>query len=286
MKPPRFDYYAPNKIEEALSLLDQYGDDAKILAGGQSLMPLLNMRLSRPNVLIDINKIKELAYIDETADGGLRIGALARQSTAERLPVVSSRNPLLAAAIPYIGHFQIRNRGTIVGSLAHADPSAELPAIASVMGAEFVLSSSNGQRVVKADDFFVTYFTTAQEPTELLTEVRFPCWPTDASWGFEEVARRHGDFALAGVAAVVQQDASGICTHASITVFGVSDTPVRARKAEGALPGNKIDSSALKEVERLVSEELEPDSDIHASAEYRQDVGGVLARRALAAAIA
>ena len=286
MKPARFDYFAPTEIQEAVSLLEEYGDNAKVLAGGQSLMPLLNMRLSRPSVIVDINRIDEMAYVEENPDGGLRIGALTRQRTLERLPLVKERIPLLAAAIPYIGHFQIRNRGTVGGSIAHADPSGELPAMSVALGAEFILTGTAGQRTVKVEDFFLTYFTTALEPTELFTEIRIPPWPSGAGWGFEEVSRRQGDFALAGVAATVQLDGNGTCTNASIAVFGVGDTPVRADRAEDALSGRRIDAKALEEMAKLVSEDLEPDSDIHASAEYRKEVGGVMARRAVQAALA
>ncbi len=285
MKPVNFDYFAPTSVAEALALLEQYGDEAKILAGGQSLMPLMNMRLARPKVIIDINRISELAYIAPSPAGGLTIGALTRQRTVERSGVVHERNPLLAAAMPFIGHFQIRNRGTIGGALVHADPAAELPALSFSLEAEFVLNSGRNQRIVKAEDFFVTYLTTAIEPREILTEVRIPAWNGEWGWGIQEVCRREGDFALVGAVVLVQLDDSGVCDAARLTMFGVGGTPVRVRRAEEMLRGRRVDDSALAEVAKVVSAELEPDSDLHASAEYRKEVGGVLARRTLEVAL-
>ena len=286
MKPAKFDYRDPENLQEALGLLEQYGDEAKVLAGGQSLMPLMNMRLAHPDVIVDINRIAGLAYISPAADGGLAIGALTRQRAVEQSDLVQERNPLLAAAIPYIGHFQIRNRGTLGGSVVHADPAAELPALSVALEAEFVLERSGNQRVVKAEEFFVSYYATDVEPTELLTELRIPPWPPGWGWGFDEVCRRAGDFALVGAVATIQMDDDGACQGAGITLFGVGGTPARMREAERALVGTRVDGRMLQEVERIVSEELEPDSDLHASAEYRKEVGGVLARRTLEAALA
>jgi carbon-monoxide dehydrogenase medium subunit len=285
MKPPPFEYCAPTELSEALALLAQYGADAKILAGGQSLMPLLNMRLARPRVLIDINRVAELAYLNVGADGALAIGALTRQRAVERSPLVRHRQPLLAAAMPCIGHFQIRNRGTIGGSIAHADPAAELPALSLTLEAEFVLRRAGVQRVVPAAEFFRTYLTTALEPTELLAEVRLPAWRPEWGWGLAEVCRRPGDFALVGAVALLQVDGDQVCRLARLTLFGVGGTPVRLRPAEALLLGRRVDERALQEVARVVAEALTPDSDMHASAEYRREVGGVLARRSLQAAL-
>ncbi|MBI3326457.1 MAG: xanthine dehydrogenase family protein subunit M [Nitrospinae bacterium] len=285
MKPVNFDYLAPTDVVEALALLEQYGDEAKILAGGQSLMPLMNLRLARPRVIIDINRLSDLAYISPDPNGGMAIGALTRQRAMERSSLVHERNPLLAAAMPLIGHFQIRNRGTIGGSLVHADPAAELPALSIALEAEFVLRCAHRQRVMPAEGFFLSYLTTAIEPAELLTEIRIPAWKPGAGWAIEEVCRREGDFALVGATILLHLDAHEACQDVCVVLFGVGGTPVRIRKAEGMLRGRALDARALTEVARVVSEDLEPDSDLHASAEYRKEVGGVLTRRALEAAL-
>ncbi|MEE9198288.1 MAG: xanthine dehydrogenase family protein subunit M [Dehalococcoidia bacterium] len=286
MKPASFEYYAPSELDEALSLLQQHGDDAKVLAGGQSLVPLMNMRLARPSIIVDINGISELEYINRAPEGGLHAGALARQRALERSSLVREISPLISEAMPLVGHFQIRNRGTIGGSVAHADPAGELSAICIALDGEVVLRSTEGERGVKAEELFVTYFTTAIEPTELLTQVRFPAWVPGRGWGFEEVARRHGDFALVGAIALVELDPNRACAWARITLFGVDGTPVRAIEAEESLQGRVIDQAALEGAAALVSDALDPESDLHASAQYRKEVGGVMARRALAKALA
>ena len=285
MKPAKFEYFAPSSLAEALDLLGEHGDDAKVLAGGQSLMPMLNMRLAQPKVVIDINRIPGLDYISPTPDGGLAIGALTRQRTVEKSDVIRERIPVLAAAIPSIGHFQIRNRGTVGGSISHADPAAELPAICFALGGELVLSSASNQRILKAEDFFLAPLTTAIEPDELLTEIRLPARTEEWRWGFEEVCRRQGDFAMVGAVSLLEMDGGGVCKSACITMFGVGGTPLRISRAEEALLGNPISDSALRDVSQIVSEELDPDSDIHASAAYRKEVGGVIARRTVEAAI-
>ena len=287
MKPAPFDYAAPETIEETLALLGEYGADAKLLAGGQSLMPLLNMRLARPSVLIDLNRVSALDYM-RVSDGEVRIGALTRQRAAERSPVVAKHLPLMTDALRWVGHAQIRNRGTIGGSLAHADPSAELPAVAAALGATFVVAGQSGTRLLLPEEFFVGYLTTAIEPAEVLTEIRFPKMAAAAGCAFVEVARRHGDFALVGVAAVVHPAGAGTGAgrfHDVRLVFtGVGPTPVRIREAEAALEGQKFEERLLADVARLVAGRLDPESDIQASAEYRKHVAGVLARRALLAA--
>jgi CO/xanthine dehydrogenase FAD-binding subunit len=286
MKPPIFEYFTPTSLGEATELLRQYGDEAKVLAGGQSLMPLLNMRLVRPKALVDINRIPGLDYISPTAGGGLAIGALARQRAVERSPLARERVPLLPEALPFVGHFQIRNRGTVGGSMAHADPAAELPALSVALGAEFVLAGDGRQRVVKAEDFFLTFLTTAIAPGELLTEVRFPALEGPWGWGFLEVCRREGDFALVGAVSLLQLDQGGACRGVRITMFGVGGTPLRLPRSEEAMLGRKVSSQNIKEAARLASEALAPASDIHASAEYRKEVGGVLVGRTLEAALA
>ena len=194
MKPAPFDYFAPTELSEALALLSQHGDEAKILAGGQSLMPMLNMRLATPQVVVDVNRIGALDHITPRPDGSLAIGALARQRQLERASVVQAQQPLIAAALPFIGHFQIRNRGTIGGSLVHSDPAAELPAVSAALEAEFVVQNAQSERVISAENFFVTYLTTAIEPDEILTEIRLPAWPSDWGWSIQEVCRRRGRF--------------------------------------------------------------------------------------------
>ena len=288
MKPPPFTYHRPTSPDEALDLLAQLGDEAKVLAGGQSLVAILNLRLARPAHLIDINRLDgPLAQIEAAADGGIRFGALVRQRAAEQAPLVRERAPLVAEALPYIGHQQIRNRGTICGNLAHADPASELPAVAVALDAQMIArSKARGERSIAAADFFRGYLTTALEPDELLVEFRLPAWPVGAGGSFQEVARRHGDYALVGVAAVVQVDATGTCTDARLGVTGAGPGPVRAREAEAALAGQPLSTDAINAAAERVVAVLDPVSDVHATAAYRRHVAGVLARRALEAAAA
>lgn len=284
MKPPPFEYFDPASVEEALALLKEHGEEAKVLAGGQSLVPLLNFRLARPRYLIDLNRIPAFSYIREV-NGGLAIGAMTRQRAVERSPLVREHCPLLAEAMPLIGHPQIRNRGTIGGSLAHADPAAELPAVVAALRGELVVRGADRQRLLTPEQFFVSYLTTALEPSELLVEVRLPASPPRTGWAFLEVSRRHGDFALVGVAAVLTVDEAGVCTHAALALTGVGPTPVLASRAAQGLVGGGPTAEAFEEAARRVSEALRPDSDLHASAEYRRHVAGVLTRRALARAL-
>jgi CO/xanthine dehydrogenase FAD-binding subunit len=283
VKPARFAYYDPTTVEEALGLLAERGDAAKVLAGGQSLVPLMNMRLARPESVVDLNFVPELAYIKEEG-GALRIGAMARQRQLEKSALVAEQWPLLVEATRYIGHVQIRSRGTVGGSIAHADPAAELPAVMAALDAEFVIRGKAGERTVTADEFFLGYLTTALAPEEMLVEIRVPPLPPGSRPAFQEVSRRHGDFALAGAAGVVALDESGVCTHASIALFGVGPGPYRARDAEAMLKGEQPTEQLLREVGLKAAEDLEPDGDIHASAEYRKEVGAVMVRRALLAA--
>jgi CO/xanthine dehydrogenase FAD-binding subunit len=284
MKPPRFDYLLPRTLDEALGLLAQHGDEAKVLAGGQSLVPLLNFRLVRPAHLVDLNDIPGLDGI-RIEQGWLAIGAMTRQRAVETSSVVRERSPLLAEAMPQIGHVQIRNRGTIGGSLAHADPAGELPAVVAALDGELILRSRRGERRLAPHDFFVGYLTTAAAPDELLVEARVPVTPPRTGTAFMEVSRRHGDFALVGVAASISVDTGGVCTACAIALTGVGPTPVVAREASRALVGVKPTVDALADIGRRVASALTPDSDLHASAEYRQHLGGVLTRRALARAL-
>jgi len=282
VKPAPFQYAAPESIEETVALLSEYGQDGKILAGGQSLVPLLNMRLARPSVLIDLNGIAELDYIRQ-ADGMVAIGAMTRQRTVERSGDVREHLPLWWEAIRYVGHPQIRNRGTVGGSLAHADPSAELPAAAAAAVATLVTRSPRGERTVSAQEFFVSYLATVLEPDELLVEVRVPTHAR-AGTAFLELARRHGDYALAGVAAMVTMH-EGRCEAVRLAFTGVGPVPLRLPEAEEQLLGRRPEESRYAEIARIVSDRLDPDSDIHASAAYRKHVAGVLTARALALAV-
>src|SRR5262245_19110496 len=286
MKPAGFEYFAPTTLDEALELLHEHGEDAKILAGGQSLMPLMNLRLARPKIIVDINRLNGLDGIASTAGGGLAIGALACQRVVEKSALVREQNPLLASAMTLIGHFQIRNRGTVGGSLTHADPAAELPALAVLLGCEFSLAHKGSVRVVTATDFFLGYMATAIEPGELLTEIRVPGWRPRAVWAIDEIARRKGDFAPVGVALTAELDSSTNVQDVAIVMFGAGGKSQRIDGAESMLKRRRVDQALLGELGRLVTEELKPDSDIHASAKYRKEVGGVLARRALESALA
>lgn len=285
MKPAPFEYFAPQYIDDALELLKRHGDDAKILAGGQSLMPLMNLRLARPKIIVDINRLSELDFISAKSDGVLTIGSLVRQRTIERSAVVKEQNPLLATTIPMIGHFQIRNRGTIGGSIAHADPAAELPAVTLLLDVKLSLRSASGIRVVPAAEFYLGYMTTAAEPGELLTEIHFPRWRHGDGWAIEEISRRKGDFAMVGVAIRVRVDEAEIVEDVGIAMFGIGGKPERMEKAEKLLKGHRVDQRLLLELGKVVAEELNPDADLHASAQYRKEVGGVLARRALQSAL-
>jgi carbon-monoxide dehydrogenase medium subunit len=286
MKPPRFDYADPRTVGEAVSLLKEHEGEAKVLAGGQSLVPLLNMRLARPGILIDLGRAADLDYIREV-DGGLAIGAMTTQRTVERSGLVKSRQPLLHAAVPLISHPQIRNRGTVGGALAHADPAAEWPAIAVAVGAELRAVGLGGERGIDAADFFVSYLTTVLEPTEVLTEVRLPALAAGSGWSVMEIARRHGDYALAGIAATMVLESGGNCSAVRIVLFGVGPTPLRAREAEQVLIGKRPSAKLFEQAGRMVSDCIEePLSDVHASAEYRRHLAQVLTRRGLAEAAA
>lgn len=283
MKPPKFDYHAPKSVEEALALLERYGGDAKLLAGGQSLMPLLNFRLSRPAALVDLNRIPSLAYIKE-ADGQVRFGAMTRQRTIEFSPVVKERLPLLREATRWVGHLPIRTRGTIGGSIAHADPSAEYPAVLAALEGEVVARSPRGERVIKAADLFQTYLTTNLDADEIVVEVRLPAMPAGAGYALEEFARRHGDFAIIGIAAMVVREGQR-CTTARLAVAGAGAVPVRVRAAEEILERDGLGDAAIEAAARRASELVSPDSDIHASSDYRRHLTGVLTKRALIRAL-
>ena len=283
MKPAKFDYHAPTSLDDAVALLQRYGGDAKILAGGQSLMPLLNFRLSRPAALVDLNRIPSLAYIREE-NGQVRLGAMTRQRTIEFSPVVARRLPLLSEATKWVGHLPIRTRGTIGGSIAHADPSAEYPAVLTALEGEVVASGPKGERVVKAKDLFLTYLTTSLESDEVLSEIRLPVMPMGAGFALEEFARRHGDFAIVAIAAMVVPDATR-CKQARLATAGSGPVPVRLRAAEEILERDGVTDAAIDAAARRAAELVSPDSDIHASADYRRHLTMVLTRRALKRAL-
>jgi len=287
MKPARFEYAAPDSLGEAISLLEQGADrDAKVLAGGQSLVPLLNMRMARPDLLVDLERIAGLDGIREEG-GWLVIGAMARKRAVEKSERVRRLQPVLLAATRLVGHPQIRNRGTVGGSLAHADPAAEYPALAVVLGAELRAVGPGGERRIAAGDFFRGHLTTALEAAEVLTEVRVPVLEPGTGWSFLEVARRHGDFALAGAAATVRLDGRGRFSAARLVLFGVAPMPVRLAEGEALLTGEPPGATLLEEVAVRGSEGLEePPSDVHASAAHRRHLARVLLRRALDEAVA
>jgi aerobic carbon-monoxide dehydrogenase medium subunit len=279
VKPPAFEYVVVASTEEAVAQLAAHGDDARLLAGGQSLMPILNMRLATPGRLVDLNRVGALSYIVERR-GGVAIGAMTRQRTAERSELVATAVPLLAEALPWVGHSAIRNRGTIGGSLAHADPAAELPAVAVCLDARFTVRGEGGERTLAAREFFRGYLTTALAPTELLAEVWFPSALPGSGAAWIEFARRHGDYALVGVAAVVTLGGSTV-RRASLAVTGVDGVPVRAVDAERLLIGAPLSAQSMAAAAESVRRTLEPHDDIHATAAYRRHLAGILTVRAL-----
>jgi carbon-monoxide dehydrogenase medium subunit len=272
-------------VEEALELLARHGGDAKPLAGGQSLVPSMNFRLARPSALIDLNGIAELFYLRADGAGPLRIGAMARQRTVERSATVAERAPLLHEAMPFVAHVQIRNRGTVGGSLAHADPAAELPAVMLAADARMRLRRRDGERWISAAAFFTGLFATALEPHELLVEVEVPAPAARAGHAFLEIARRHGDYALVGVAVLVTLDTSDRCMTAKLAFTGVGDGPVLAHEAAQIVAGERLTPEVIAAAAHAASRrDIDPGSDIHASAAYRRRLAEVLAGRALALA--
>jgi carbon-monoxide dehydrogenase medium subunit len=282
MKLPPVDYEAPKTVSEAVELLAEHLDEASVLAGGQSLIPLLALRLARPAVLIDINGIDELSGVSAT-DGWTAIGAMTREYVAEESESVADTVPLLAAALPLIGHEAIRSRGTIGGSLAHADPAAELPAVARALDAEFVVRGPSGERVIPAAEWFEGYLMTARRPDELLVEVRFPTAGRGTGISFQEVARRHGDFAIVGLAASLTFS-DGAISDARLALAGISDVPVRAAAAEDLLVGERPSTELFDEAARRATDDLDPPADLHGSSDYRKTVAAAMVRRGLRAA--
>ncbi|MGA2816367.1 MAG: xanthine dehydrogenase family protein subunit M [Xanthobacteraceae bacterium] len=282
MKPASFDYIVAESIEMAVASLAEAGPDAKIIAGGQSLVPMLNFRLLRPSLLVDINRIPGLASIEET-ETGIRVGALTRHHQLEMSPIIGRHLPVLSCAMTHVAHLAIRNRGTIGGSLSHADPAAELPMMALLLDAALHIASASGKRTVAARDFFLDALTVDLAAGDMVTEIMLPKLPPRTGWGFEEVARRHGDFALAAVAATLTAS-GGVIAQARIALTGVGPTALRALAAEALLVGQSLEPKLTSHAVEAVRAAIAPDTDLHASADYRRHLAGALTRRALVAA--
>jgi carbon-monoxide dehydrogenase medium subunit len=283
VKPAQFDYHAPSTVVEVLELLHEHGDEAKPLAGGQSLVPMLALRLTRFAHLVDLNRVTELQGV-QASNGTVVVGGMTRQAVVGRHADIARGVPLLTRATPLIGHFQIRNRGTLGGSLSHADPASEYPAVALALGAQFDVASVTGRRTLPADDFFVSTWTTALEDDELLVSVHFPVWSGRRGFAIEEAARRHGDFAVVGATCAVELDRADRVARVGLSLFGVGSTPVRAVRAEAALAGrsaSELAGAGLAEIGELALADCEPPDDIHASGHYRKQVGARLAARVL-----
>jgi len=285
MKPAPFEYHAPRSVDQALELMREHSDEAKILAGGQSLVPAMNFRVVQPSVLVDINRVSELSYIRE--DGNvLRIGAMTRERQLEFDPLVAKRTPLLAEALPFIAHPQIRNRGTIGGSLVNADPAAELPVLMLALNARLMARKVAGERWIEAWDFFVGMFTTALEPDEILVEIELPVMPARTGWSFMEVAPRAGDYALMGVAVLITLDEKGNCMQAKLVYLNAGDGPVDAQNAASLLKGERLGDALIESAAKLASEsEINPFGNIHASIDYQRQLAKVLTQKALGQAL-
>jgi CO/xanthine dehydrogenase FAD-binding subunit len=283
LKPAPFLYEAPDQLDAVLASLASHGDDAKLLAGGQSLVPVLNFRLARPARLIDLNRVGGLDHLGLAADGTLRLGAMTRQRRLERDTAVARHAPLLAEAMPWVAHPQIRNRGTLGGSLVHADPAAELPAVALALDARFRLVRSGGERWVEARDFFTGLFATALATDELLAEVALPPQPA-GGWAFQEVARRHGDYAQVGLAALLALDERGLVARARLVFLAVGEGPLDATATAAALVGQPPTAETFAAAAEVAGAEIEPSDDIQATAEFKRHLARALTRRTLAIA--
>jgi carbon-monoxide dehydrogenase medium subunit len=280
MKSPAFDYARPTTLAEAVSLLTSREGEAKVLAGGQSLVPMLAFRLAAPTLLVDLNRLSELKYI-RIEDEGVRLGAMVRWRQIEVDVRLASAHPLLVAAVKHVAHYQVRNRGTIGGSLAHADPAAELPCIAVTCEAEITVVGSAGRRALKAGDFFLGPLMTALKPEEIIVELHLPPWPAQRRWGFEEFSRRRGDFALAAAALYYDALPDGKASNCHVGVMGVADRPQRLTQVETMLNGRSIDGDTIAQAERAAAAAVHPSDDIHASAAYRRVLVGTMVGRAL-----
>jgi aerobic carbon-monoxide dehydrogenase medium subunit len=285
VKPAPFEYFCPATLDEAIELLAEHGGDAKALAGGQSLIPAMNFRLATPAVLVDLNRVAALSHIT-SANDGLRIGAMTRHREVEHSGAVAASAPLLAAAMPFVAHAAIRTRGTIGGSLAHADPAAELPAVMLALDSTVTLQSVSGARTVSARDFFVGLFTTALGPGELVTEVTIPTARPRTGVAFDEISRRRGDFALAGAAASITLDTDGRCERVRVAFLSLADRPVVAEEVSRVLVGHVPTPEAIRAAaEQAAARDIDPTSDMHASSRYRRQLAAVLTRRVLERAI-
>ena len=285
VKAPPFTYHRPDTLDDALALLDEHGDDAKILAGGQSLIPLMGLRMGRPAHVVDIGRIAGLDEIRVGTDGAVSLGALVRHEQANTSPEIAEHAPLIAETMPWVAHRAIRTRGTVLGSIAHGDPAAEMPAVVIATGATLVATSASGRRELAADDFFQGYLDTALRSDEMLTEVIFPAWPANATGSVVEVARRHGDYALVGLVTRLELDGEAI-TDAALAFFGAASTAIRVAAAEQALIGKPCTSETFAAAAGVVSSELDPPADIHGTTAYRKHLAGTLTRRGLEAAAA
>ena len=287
MKPAAFDYIAPDSLDAALAAVNEYGYDAKLLAGGQSLVPMMNFRLAQPAVIVDLNGLSELDTIGRGDSGALRLGAMVRQRRLERDPLVAEIAPLLYEAMPHVAHPQIRNRGTLGGSLAHADPAAELPVVMVALDGRFRLQRAGGERWIEARDFFTGIFATDLAAEEIVVEVEMPPLPPRTGVAFVEMARRHGDYALAGGAALVSLSEDGTCTKARLVYLNAGEVPVVAEQAAALLAGRPLSERIIEEAAALVAEqEVEPMTDIHATADFKRHLVKVLTARALKQALA
>lgn len=284
MKMAKFDYACPRSLEEAIGLLKTH-DGAKILSGGQSLLPLLAFRLAAPPMLVDIQKIAGLDKIELT-QSGLRVGSRVRWCQVEEDLRLVEGNPLFRDMISHVAHYQIRNRGTVGGSLAHADPAAEMPGVAVICGCEIVVVGMSGRRIINASEFFAGALETVLESDEIIVEVRFPPWPASRRWAFQEFARRRGDFAIAGVAVFFDQDSAGRVENAHIGAIGAASTPIRLGAVEELLEGRLLDDGLIEQARQVASHAVDPDADIHAGADYRKALVGTLTARVLRAAAA
>ena len=280
MKSPAFDYARPTTLAEAVSLLTSREGEAKVLAGGQSLVPMLAFRLAAPTLLVDLNRLSELRYI-RIEDDGVRLGAMVRWRQIEDDVRLASAHPLLVTALKHVAHYQVRNRGTIGGSLAHADPAAELPGIVVTCEAEITAIGAAGRRLIRAGDFFLGPLTTALKPEEIIVELHLPPWPAQRRWGFEEFSRRRGDFALAAAALYYDTLPDGTAGNSHVGVMGVGDRPQRLAQVEAMLNGRLIDGDTIAEAERAAAATVNPSDDIHASAAYRRALIGTMVERAL-----
>ncbi len=285
MKPAPFEYHAPDSLEQALDLINQHAGEAQILAGGQSLVPAMNFRIAQPSLLIDLNRVAELSYIREDT-AVIRVGAMARERHVEFDSSIAKHTPLLHEAAPNIAHPQIRNRGTIGGSIVNADPAAELPVLMLALNARLKARNVSGERWINAKDFFVGMFTTALEPDEILVEIELPFMPARTGWSFMEVAPRAGDYALMGVAALVTLDKSGTCKQAKLVYLNAGDGPVDAKDTAQLLVGEKLDDKVIKSAASMASEkEITPYGNIHASPEFQAHLANVLTQKALKLAV-